>query len=138
MEAATAAQPRRKTFLSHCFGLIALSSAAAIPCATTVGGGGSATARASRTGACIAANIGTVVRRALSRPSRAPARRDRLLVNAPEGMPARLHCSNGGADMTIKTDRLLQLCLAVLWCSGPAVAQRVDILGPLVRKYVRV
>jgi len=40
--------------------------------------------------------------------------------------------------MTIKTDRLLQLCLAVLWCSGPAVAQRVETLGPLVRKYVRV
>src|SRR6266436_1755931 len=64
---------RTKTFLSHCFGLIASRSAAAIPCATTVGGGGSATALASRTGACIAAKIGTVVRRALSRPSKGPS-----------------------------------------------------------------
>jgi imidazolonepropionase-like amidohydrolase len=53
-------------------------------------------------------------------------------------MPVRSRCSNGGVAMTIKTERLLRLCLATLWCSGPAVAQQFETLGPQVRKYLRV
>src|SRR5437016_3483014 len=34
--------------------------------------------------------------------------------------------------------RLPLLCLAALWSSGPANAQRIDALGPRVRKYVSV